>query len=131
MTVSERASQIWPVLALCAKKRLLLIYDDLSQLIGVPNQALAQLLEPIQSYCLLYRKPPLTSIVVGINSGVPSTGFIAAENVPMAQAQVYSFNWSNLSPSPEEFANALTQLPIGNRTLAELQEILSQRNTLN
>lgn len=107
MTVNERAFQIWPVLALCASKRLLLTYDELSRLIGVPPPGLGQLLVPIQSYCVFHEKPALTSIVVKGNTGIPGAGFTAAENVPMAQAKVYNFDWSNISPSPKDFANAL------------------------
>lgn len=118
MTVSERAFQIWPVLTLCASKRIILIYDELSRLINVPLPGLGQLLEPIQSYCLLNKKPALTSIVVRGNSGVPGAGFSAAENVPMAQAQVYNYDWANIAPSPEEFAIALSQLPSRNQTPA-------------
>ena len=115
MTVSERAFQVWPVLTLCASKRLILIYDELSRLINVPLPGLGQLLEPIQSYCLLNKKPALTSIVVKGITGVPGAGFIAAENVPLAQAQVYNYDWSNIAPSPKDFANALSQLPSRNQ----------------
>ena len=101
MTVTERAFQIWPVLALCASKRLLLTYDELSRLIGVPPPGLGQLLVPIQAYCVLHERPALTSIVVKGNTGIPGAGFTAAENVPMAQARVYNFDWSNISPSPK------------------------------
>lgn len=131
MTVSERASQIWPVLVLCATKRMLIVYDELARLISVPRPGLGQLLEPIQSYCLLQDKPPLTSIVIGSDSGVPGNGFIAAENVPMAQADVYNYDWSNTSPFPEDFARALEELPTRDHTLSELEEILRQRRTEN
>jgi hypothetical protein len=127
MTVSERASQIWSVLALCATKRQTLLYDELSRLIGVPLPGLGQLLEPIQSYCLIHGKPPLTSIVVGRNSGVPGEGFIAGENVPKAQADVFNNDWLALSPSSEELGNALTELPTRNRTLSELEQILNHK----
>ena len=60
MRVSERAAQIWSVLALASKNRQVLTYDILSRLIGVPRPGLGQLLEPIQSYCLINKLPPLT-----------------------------------------------------------------------
>jgi len=59
MTAPHRASQIWPVLLLAAKNRQILNYHLLADLIGVPRAGLGQLLEPIQSYCLLNELPPL------------------------------------------------------------------------
>ena len=69
MTISERASQIWAVLAWAAKNRQSLTYDHLSKLISVPRAGLGNLLEPIQSYCLLENLPPLTILVVQQESG--------------------------------------------------------------
>jgi hypothetical protein len=85
MTKSERAAQIWPILALCASQRQTLSYDQLGRLIGVPRQGLGQLLEPIQSYCIIHRRPPLTVLVVSDVDGVPGSGFIGAQDVPSAQ----------------------------------------------
>ena len=131
MTVPERAWQIWPVLVLCASKRILLSYDDLANYIGVPRPGLGQLLEPIQSYCLIKELPALTSLVVGINSGIPGENFIAAENVPAAQAEVYGKDWSNLHPMPEDFKQALEKLPSRNRPLNELRGIINERQINN
>jgi hypothetical protein len=104
MTRQERATQIWPILVLCASKRQLLTYDELSRLIGVPLPGLGQLLEPIQAYCLRRKIPALTSIVVRRTDGMPGEGFIAAENVPLAQAEVFSYDWSQQNcPVPEDF----------------------------
>jgi len=58
MTRSERAAQIWPILTLCAKQYQILTYDLLGRLIGVPRQGLGQLLEPVQSYCLINSAHP-------------------------------------------------------------------------
>ena len=98
MTRFERATQIWPVLSLCAKQRQILTYDLLGRLLGVPRQGLGQLLEPIQSYCLINNLPPLSSLVVGVQSGIPGEGFIAAEDVPAAQAKVFEWRWLDQSP---------------------------------
>jgi hypothetical protein len=40
MKVSERAAQIWSILALASKNRQVLTYDILSRLIGVPRPGL-------------------------------------------------------------------------------------------
>ncbi len=121
MTKGQRAAQIWPLLAHCASQRQILSYDQLSKLIGVPRPGLGQLLEPIQSYCILSKVPPLTSLVVSEQTGLPGEGFIAASDVPKAQAGVFSHNWlSNLVPTPEALEAAATKLPSNGKPLQEL-----------
>lgn len=122
MTKGERATQIWPLLTLCASRRQTLTYDNLGRLIGVPRQGLGQLLEPIQSLCILRKLPPLTVLVVSDIDGVPGTGFIAAEHVPSAQARVFSHDWlSAPPPDTAAFDEAASRLPSNGRSLEELQ----------
>jgi hypothetical protein len=112
MRVPERASQIWPVLVLAARQRQTLTYDLLARLIGVPRPALGQLLEPIQSYCLVNALPALTAIVVSDSTGLPGTGFTAAEDIPQMHAQVFAHDWlTQQAPTPEEFAAAVAKRP--------------------
>lgn len=121
MTRSERASQIWAVLALCASRRQSLAYEELSQLIGVPRQGLGQLLEPIQSYCILKKLPPLSSLVVSDDTGLPGAGFIAARDVPQAQARVYASDWLSAGPpTPKKLEGAVVRLPSNGRSLVAL-----------
>ena len=75
MEVSERAAQIWSVLAWAATNRQVLSYSILGKLIGVPARGLGHLLEPVQLYCLLHGLPPLTILVVSEDTGLPSSGF--------------------------------------------------------
>ena len=93
MSVSERAHQIWSVLAWAARNRQVITYDILGKLIGVPRQGLGQLLEPIQSYCLLNGLPPLTILVVRHDTGMPGAGFIAAKDIPKIQVEVFDYHW--------------------------------------
>jgi hypothetical protein len=112
MKISERAAQIWPVLALSARSRQILTYDMVAQLTGVARQGLGQVLEPIQSYCLLNRLPALTSLVVKKKSGLPGIGFIAAEKVPREQLRVFEHDWlAHGCPTPEAFESAVRELP--------------------
>ncbi len=112
MTVYERAAQIWSALALAARNRQVLTYDIVSRLTGVPRQGLRRLLVPIQSYCLLTRLPPLTILVVSEETGIPGTGFIAAQNIPRTQVEVFAFDWlAHGAPSPEMLEQAVQQLP--------------------
>lgn len=112
MRVPERAVQIWSVLALAARNRQVLTYDILSELIGVPRQGLGQLLEPIQSYCLVHNLPPLTILVVRRDTGLPGSGFSAASDIPPTQMRVFEHDWSHQAcPTPEEFEEAVRRRP--------------------
>lgn len=112
MTAYERASQIWSVLALAAWNRQVLTYEIVGKLIGVPKQGLGHLLEPIQSYCMLQKLPPLTSLVVSTQTGLPSPGFVAAQNVPREQVRVFEYDWlAHPAPAPEVLERSAKQLP--------------------
>src|SRR5688500_220219 len=112
MTASERAAQIWPVLALAARNRQILTYEILGQLVGMARQGLGQVLEPIQSYCLAERLPALTAIVVRKDSGLPGLGFIASTEIPREQLRVFEQDWmAHGCPSPEAFERAAESGP--------------------
>lgn len=119
MIASERAAQIWPILVLCASRRETLTYDLLGRLIGVPAHGLAQLLEPIQSYCLLEGLAPLTAIVVNQTTGLPGDGFIAASNLPRAQADVYAQEWLRAGPPKAEAFQDATEGMLARRARAK------------
>ena len=114
MTRSERACQIWAVLAYAASKRQSLTYGQLGKLIGVPAAGLGGLLEPIQSYCLSQKLPPLTVLVVQQETGLPGPGFTAAsaQAFDQAQSQVFAYGWlEHGNPQPEKLEQAVQALP--------------------
>jgi hypothetical protein len=89
-----------------------LTYKILGKLIGVPARGLGHLLEPVQSYCLAHGFPPLTILVVSEDTGLPSSGFTAAEDIPKTQLAVFQYDWLAAgAPSPEELAAAVSQRP--------------------
>ena len=113
MTKSERACQIWGILAWAAKNRQSLTYGHLSKLIGVPTSGLGQLLEPIQSFCIIEKLPPLTILVVQQDSGFPGSGFTGAKASEFAEAQmkVFDFDWLHYgNPQPEKLEQAVQRL---------------------
>jgi hypothetical protein len=113
MTIPQRAAQIWPILTLSATNKQILTYDVLAKLIGVPPPALGQLLEPIQSYCIVKKLPPLTILVVSKKTGLPGSGFSAVSEIPKNQIKVFEYDWLNHgSPTPEEFTKAVEKEPI-------------------
>ena len=93
MTDHERATQVWAVLAWAARNRQILTYEILSQLIGVPAHGLANTLNHVQRYCMQNDLPPLTSIVVKKETGLPGEGFIAAQDIPRNQGRVFNHDW--------------------------------------
>ncbi|MDU9403690.1 hypothetical protein RTH46_14450 [Pseudomonas sp. zfem004] len=114
MNRSERASQIWAVLALAAGNRQSLTYGMLSRLIGVPAAGMGRLLEPIQSYCILQDLPPLTLLVVQKSSGLPGRGFIGAKAADYArdQMRIFAYDWlAHGNPQAEKLEQAVLELP--------------------
>jgi hypothetical protein len=112
MKIHESASWIWPLLALAARNRQVLTYDLLGRLIGIPRFGLGKHLEPIQSYCLLRRLPPLTALVVNEKTGLPGDGFIAAQDVPAAQQKCFQYDWlKETKPRPGDLLEAVRRLP--------------------
>ncbi|HSO20628.1 MAG TPA: hypothetical protein VLT88_14285 [Desulfosarcina sp.] len=108
----DHAVCIWPLLVFAVHNRRVLTYDLLGRLIGAPATDLGRFLEPIQSHCILKGLPPLTSIVVDARTGLPGEGFIAADNVPRAQAETFRFDWlAEPVPSREDYRRAVRQLP--------------------
>jgi len=74
---------------------------------GLPRQAVGGMLGPVQEYCRIHSLPPLTVLVVSEQTGLPGTGFDAAEDIPEAQARVFGFDWASVDcPSPEAFERA-------------------------
>ena len=121
MTREERAAQIWPILTLCASQRQTLTYGLLGKHIGMFQGGLGQLLEPIQSYCLLKRLPALSSLVVSDVTGLPGEGFIAASDVPGEQAKVFRHDWRAMEvPDAKALGAAAVKLPSNGRPLSEL-----------
>jgi hypothetical protein len=113
MNVEERAAQIWPILTFAASMRLTLTYGRLAQIIGGMPPGLGRWMEPIQSYCIINALPPLTVIVVSDLDGMPGSGFVAALDVPGAQARVFrhdSFVMKHV-PTSAELADAVVRCP--------------------
>jgi putative restriction endonuclease len=81
MTRNERAAQLWSVLTLAARQQIILSYDVAGKLTGLPQFAVGDNLIPIQNYCIQNGLPPLTALVVSEKTGLPSEGFIAAQDV--------------------------------------------------
>ncbi|MCV2362982.1 hypothetical protein LNV23_05885 [Paucibacter sp. DJ1R-11] len=114
MKASERSSQIWAVLAWAARSRQNITYSQLAQATGAFTGGLGAWLEPIQSYCIINKLPPLTVLVVQQESGMPGSGFTGATAAELAtaQARVYAFSWlEHGNPGAESLEQAAKQMP--------------------
>lgn len=128
MTRYERAAQIWPLLCQCASHRQTLTYELAGRLTGMMVPGMGQVLEPVQSYCLLNRLPALSSLVVSAKSGLPGAGFIAAESVPAEQAAVFAWPWTDSQPPTAADLEAATKrLPSNGKSLEQLKKQVAQR----
>jgi hypothetical protein len=95
-----------------ARNRQGITYDIPGRLIGVPRQGLGQLLEPIQSHCLMKTLPPLTILVVRQETGIPGVGFIAAQDVPKTQFEVFAYDGlGHVCSKVEKFVDAVRKHP--------------------
>ena len=114
MKASERSTQIWAVLAWSARSRQNITYGQLAQITGAFTGGLGSWLEPIQSYCIINKLPPLTVLVVQQDSGMPGSGFTGASagELAKAQARVFAYNWlEHGNPGAEKFELAVKQAP--------------------
>jgi hypothetical protein len=104
MTRNERAVQVWSLLVFAARTQQLLSYSLVARLTGIDTRGLGKTLGPIQAYCKRHNLPPLTSIVVKEDTGLPGTGF--TESAEGAQARVFVFDWlKDKAPTAEDFPN--------------------------
>lgn len=112
MRREERAQQLWSLLAWAAINRQTLSYGIVAKLTGVPPPSLGDFLRPIQQFCIENNLPALTSIVVQGETGIPGEGFIAAEDVPLAQAEVFQHEWLETpAPSAEQLMDSYLRAP--------------------
>lgn len=116
------AGILWPVLVKAAKDKVNPIYSDLAPIINTNPLNVGRALGPILFHCIDYKLPPLTSIVIGKNSGVPGDGFIAwdVDDLETAHKLVYEYDWDKLenpfagfteADSTESLSEILVQHP--------------------
>lgn len=116
------AGVLWPILIKAAKDNAKPIYSDLAPIINTNPLNVGRALGPILFHCIDYKLPPLTSIVIGKNTGVPGDGFIAwdVDDLETAHKLVFEYDWSKRdnpfagfseSDSTESLSETLVQHP--------------------
>jgi putative restriction endonuclease len=115
----ERARRAWDVLVEQAALQRTITYGELGRRLGIHHRPARYFLEPIQTYCLENKLPPLSILVVG-QSGRPGPGFIAWDinNLDEGLHRVFEHNWQN-EANPFQYAS-------GGATLDDLaREVLT------
>jgi len=103
-----RALQCWQILISKASMKSILTYGDLAKIIGFEGAGVfANILGHILFYCQKNDLPPLTSIVVNRDTGLPGEGFgleegITLAEIPAKQMEVFEFNWFRIVPPTVE-----------------------------
>lgn len=106
----SRALQIYLILIGCAERRQIITYSALAQSIGYSHaqHIMGDRLAPILYWCQQNDLPPLTSIVVREDTGLPGPGFVGPDALPAAQQRVFRFDWySIVPPTVDELREAL------------------------
>lgn len=61
---------------------------------------------------VLRSKPPLSALVVSKETGLPSSGFVAAKDVPKAFIEIFEHDWLAIPcPMPEQMVEATRARP--------------------
>jgi len=110
---TRRALQCWLILIAKAHTHSIITYEELAKLLGYPTpNPLSYILGNIMFYCMQNDLPPLTSIVVNKNTGMPGGGFIAEKpsDIPSKQISVFHFHWFDIiPPTIEDFKESYSQ----------------------
>lgn len=112
MNRAQRAQQLWSILVLSATSRQVLTYDLIAKATGVVRPSIGDFLRPIQQFCKENNFPPLTSLAVSKQTGLPGEGFITDSDVPLTQIRVFEFDWLNTkAPSEEQLTASYSRAP--------------------
>ena len=99
-TVAMRALQIYLILIGCAANERVITFAGLANLMGYPGPAgLFTPLEHLAGWCRREGLPPITSLVVRDENGLPGPELsFALEEVPARQHRARKFDWYAIMP---------------------------------
>jgi len=105
--LAARALQCYLILIGCAARRETITYSMLSEKLGYtsPNHAAGVMgghIGPIMFWCQQNNLPPLTSLVVRDDTGLPGEGLTASRDFPADQQKVFKFDWFSIFPPTME-----------------------------
>jgi len=99
-SASARALQVYLVLIGCAANQQVLTYARLAELVGLHTPAwLFASLERLADWCQKEGLPPLTSLVVAEDTGVPGNNYrLPLHELAAQQNRARKFNWYAIVP---------------------------------
>lgn len=103
-TQAGRALQAWQILISAAMNRQIHTYKTLSILMfGHPaTGVLGGILGNIAFYCNENDFPPLTTLVVNSETGLPGEEIPVSEDLNRLREKVYNFDWYDIYPPTEQ-----------------------------
>jgi hypothetical protein len=95
-----RALQIWQILISKASSHSIITYGELAEILKYEGAGVfADILGHILYYCQKNELPPLTSIVVKKETGLPGEGFgMRPDQIPPKHMEVFNLNWFRIVP---------------------------------
>lgn len=110
MKQEEHAARAWIILVSAAMNRQTLNYLHLSDRLGPPPNGFASILGHILFFCRANKLPPLTSLVVLKDGGLPGDGFGNLGTIHSDREKVYAHPWHDIpAPRSLELAEAWKQ----------------------
>ena len=99
MTMFQRASQVFWLLAGAAKERKTYTYSNIQRFTGMDRRGIGQPLGPITVYCKVNELPLLTVLAVNATTGAPWGHFYDdIEDINSYREQVFNFDWFKIPP---------------------------------
>ena len=104
----HRAVELWPILVQLAQDRETRTYSELASTMGLRGpRPMWMFLGPIMHYCDAKGLPPLTAVVVQMNTGRPGTGLLTSTDPARDKRRVFAYDWSAVTPpTTQELATA-------------------------
>ncbi len=99
-SASARALQIYLVLIGCAANRQTIPYTALAKRVGLLTPSwLPSSLSYLADWCLEEGLPPLTSLAIGDDTGMPGPGYpLPLESLAAQQSRAQKFDWYAVIP---------------------------------
>jgi putative restriction endonuclease len=96
----ERANKAWPILIKLARNEETTTYGELANIMGIHQRVCSFFLGLIQKHCSKHDLPPLQSLVVNKDTGVPGAGYVATgrsrKEIEAAHKEVFEHPWDKI-----------------------------------
>ena len=107
MDDTQRALQLWSLLALAARMQTILTYGEVADLTGLANEHGRQL-GYVAFYCMKHDLPLLSSLDVNQETGNPSAAFYRDTDIAAEHRRCFAYDWrkKGVLPTVEQLQDA-------------------------